>query len=831
MSTAAATIPNPVPEPTLRDLAHQAACDAKLNSFANAYARDPSKAALIATTFSKTFPADARLAKLCDNRLVNQMAFLMEVPGRAAQLTVLSCPFPTTKGDEAVFAGSLGDSLDVICPVTIRMRDVKGNVVTVAAVRSIPTSLNLAISTTDPLSEEAPPAADEEDAVIVAIPPGPDRIHIEISDPTDTPCIVLLPKIFPLSGGYGIPNETPLDINDLVDLKTIPGMPNLDEFHHWLECMKYGVVHLKNYSMHDTDTLFEFANIDSTQFHPPEANMVKRFTIAVNFLTPADQLYSSVITAVRASKEKALVDFGSKLTPRVQFTTPTKATGEPTSTPSVTPPNEDRYTAALNRMASAIIDQPAHAKTSTEREHDKEAKDHQHFYELLFASTPTVTNADDGTKEQQFIPAKLNREFIKVLKANTNSKATRLLQAVIEEVASEMNFTDNRFASASELKAELFDQPTTAAIRTANWEHKHTVLHPEGIKTHFAFHHLAPPRTWAAEYKTRMEGAMKITQQEQVGEASSRTLAKTTDLYHHGRMGSLADINGNIGNFFCLMNAIIQYDASNPPAVWLEIVEFDTTMRSAQARQWFEIHRNMKELMFNVAQEITSTIAGFVAVARNAKYKQAHEDGTPISPQIFAFAKQQGSTLRTNLQGTIVTMQAGPYKEAALTFKLFQPPEPAKKRAAQGETGTESPQSKQKTNGGTTTNNRTTKNPNTGNQTNRSATATQSTGQPGKKIFKNLSTDDTARLLHPGPIFPHPTKPNKFTLLCCRAAYEGKTCTYPTCMFFHFPENLADAVSEETKNKMVAWVKTQPNVEWLPEAATWASPAGNSTTQ
>ena len=84
------------------------------------------------------------------------MAFLMEVPGRAAQLAVLSCPFPTTKGTEAVFAGSPGDSLDIICLVTIRIRDVKGNVVTVAAVKSILTRLNLAISTSDPFSEEAP---------------------------------------------------------------------------------------------------------------------------------------------------------------------------------------------------------------------------------------------------------------------------------------------------------------------------------------------------------------------------------------------------------------------------------------------------------------------------------------------------------------------------------------------------------------------------------------------------------------------------------------------------------------------------------------------------
>ena len=123
MSINKATIPNPA-KVTFHNLAYQAACDAKLISFAEAYKHDPANIATIAETFSKDFSADTRLAKLCDNRLVNQMAFMMEVPGRSAQLAVLSCPFSTTKGTEAVFAGSLSDSMDILCPVTIRMRDV-----------------------------------------------------------------------------------------------------------------------------------------------------------------------------------------------------------------------------------------------------------------------------------------------------------------------------------------------------------------------------------------------------------------------------------------------------------------------------------------------------------------------------------------------------------------------------------------------------------------------------------------------------------------------------------------------------------------------------------
>jgi hypothetical protein len=85
--------------------------------------------------------------------------------------------------------------MDVICPVAIRMRDAKGQCITIASVKSIPTILNLVISSSDPLNEEAP--APKEGTI--AEPTGPDRLCLEISDPTDTPCITLLPKIFQLA--------------------------------------------------------------------------------------------------------------------------------------------------------------------------------------------------------------------------------------------------------------------------------------------------------------------------------------------------------------------------------------------------------------------------------------------------------------------------------------------------------------------------------------------------------------------------------------------------------------------------------------------------------
>ena len=88
-------------------------------------------------------------------------------------MATLSCPFPAVSHDnEEVFAGSLGDSMEFPCPVTIRMKDVRSDVVSVSESRALVTKYNLPTSTNNPLEEEGPPFPEGEDGT----PPGRDRI-------------------------------------------------------------------------------------------------------------------------------------------------------------------------------------------------------------------------------------------------------------------------------------------------------------------------------------------------------------------------------------------------------------------------------------------------------------------------------------------------------------------------------------------------------------------------------------------------------------------------------------------------------------------------------
>ncbi|KAI2504516.1 hypothetical protein MHU86_9921 [Fragilaria crotonensis] len=132
-----------------------------------------------------------------------------------------------------------------------------------------------------------------------------------------------------------------------------------------------------------------------------------------------------------------------------------------------------------------------------------------------------------------------------------------------------------------------------------------------------------------------------------------------------------------IGNFFGLMNVIIEFDRANPPLLWTEIAQYVQILRSGDGKGFTGRHRNIKEVMFNIGQDVQSIIAGFVSEARKTSYKAAVKMGNEISPLIFHMAQNQANELRSRFTLTVLAASAGTYKDASVVYKLFLP-EPAK---------------------------------------------------------------------------------------------------------------------------------------------------------
>jgi hypothetical protein len=822
------TMLNPTPPPTLREAAIQAAAAKNLESFSKAYTPNPTQAGYIAKAMSKACNQLARTTNVCNNGLVKQLCFIQA----NNKLAILSCPFPTQGPEgEAIIAGSLGDSFDVICPVTIRLRDARGLVISVVTPKSYAVEpLDLPISQSNPIEEEGPPPTDGTQPE----PAGPDRIKIVIKDPDVELCFAAIPKVFPLAAGYTIPvsDETKKPIT----IETPTPTTDLTEFELWFEAMKYGVFNLKNQSIHHHDTLFVYDQLEKSEFK--QDDLVSKFTTTVTYITQDDELYDRITANALSAKVNAINEFGSHQT--ITRTPPSSQDSVVSliESPIVAPqppvpiqPATD-FTTLIEGFAKAITDSSAKGSlTSAERERASEATETKAFYEILFASCHE-TLAEDGSTHKVFVKATLNPQFLKgVLKAIKSSKATKSMQTIMESTMTIMSVSSDRFAAQSNVIPNTYDLPLTAALRTGNWEHQHTVLHPEGIKTHFGLHHLAPPRTWSAAYITRQEGATMLTQQEQVEEDKSKLATKTSDLYHQGLMGNIAELNEAIGNFYALMHSIIVVRDESAPVIWHEIVSFDKILRSPEGKQWAKHHRNIKEVFFNVFQDIQSTIAGFVAEARKQGYKEAIMEGRSISPLIFTLPMHQGNELRKNLQGAVLMMQAGPYKETPLTFNLFQPapkvtePIPRKRELhPDNNTATQPSRSKPADEKPSLTSSMKPK------QVTMAPGTSYPTTQPlpGKTMFRlHKEHEDKRKLPQPGPIFPHPSKQGQYATMCLRSAYEDRTCSYTDCSHYHFPAKLS-AVPKEVKAKLKEWVSSQPNVSWSAGAAEkWANPEGN----
>jgi hypothetical protein len=338
---------------TMRDLAIQAATNAKLNIFAEAYEKNPAQAARIEANFAKTCSPITKFANTCDSGFVKQLFFVQP----NFKIAVISCPFATQNAEgEDIIAGSSGDALDVICPVSIRIKDSRGEVISICSSRVNADKFKLALSTSDPLEEEGPkPPAN---AVVMPEPAGPDRIKVDISDPTKQPCFVAIPKVFPLTLGYTILTNPPISVTNN------PNLPDVEPdsiLQTWYATIRYGCLHLDNYSIHAKDTLFVNDGLEKAEFTASNRSLASRCTVGVEFLTYDDKTYHDVIESMRNEKEKANFVFGTKLIANPAL----RASVQPPSPPPIQPRVDDAPTmdygmaALIDYFAKAINDSAA----------------------------------------------------------------------------------------------------------------------------------------------------------------------------------------------------------------------------------------------------------------------------------------------------------------------------------------------------------------------------------------------------------------------------------------------------------------------------------------
>ncbi|KAI2496253.1 hypothetical protein MHU86_18257 [Fragilaria crotonensis] len=280
--------------------------------------------------------------------------------------------------------------------------------------------------------------------------------------------------------------------------------------------------------------------------------------------------------------------------------------------------------------------------------------------------------------------------------------------------------------------------------------------------------------------------------------------------------------------FYGLMSVIIDFDRANPPLIWTEIAQYVQILRSGDGKGFTSRHRNIKEVMFNIGQDVQSIIAGFVSEARKTSYKAAVKAGNDISPLIFSMAQNQANELRSRFTLTVLAASAGTYKDVSVIYKLFMPEptkdEKDKKKREAGQDAYSNSSSSARNRPFATTgggNHNSGSSPQPTNRVTPNGSPTAAASLPGK--LSSFIHRRHHKVTPPGCNFPHPTRANQFTILCCRSAFEGRSCTIPTCAFYHFPNQLTQ-VPRDLKDKLKEWVSNHNLVSWHADAANWANP-------
>ena len=268
---------------SFRERAIHAATAAKLTSFAEAYDLNPTHVDKVNASFSKTCAPLTRFATLCDPTVVKQLVFVMP----SFKMQVLTCHFPTQGGrdnNEEVFAGSMGNSMEVFCPVTIRMKDECGDLLSICETRAEANAFQLPTSESNSLEEPAPPI-DNKLIDVEADVAGPDRIGIVLNVATKDPCFVAIPKVIPVTGGETVYSEFYDNVTTTPEMSIVPP----GSFAAiWDKAMRYGICKLDNLSLQAKDVLSQYENFSKDEFTSTNRKLVSSFTTIVTYLTLED---------------------------------------------------------------------------------------------------------------------------------------------------------------------------------------------------------------------------------------------------------------------------------------------------------------------------------------------------------------------------------------------------------------------------------------------------------------------------------------------------------------------------------------------------------------
>jgi hypothetical protein len=724
----------------------------KVSTFSGSFT-EPNQSAIKA--FAVQVPAEARKARLAQT---HGFCFV-DANGRLRKVSCLLWHF---KPDGSkLLVGSRGELVSHCVPISISGDPFSPNHFVSLASQEMATLMALphfTIGQRDPCQADPPDGVDTNR-----------EIHWPLPSEAECPVFSVFPTIFPLLEGIFLPDT----INLTNPLPTTWSDETPPKFVAWLRALKYIFDHNNGKSLHAFSKMFNADEIPMAAAYVG-LSFADAPTVSIAQLDFETDEYEAVLKSFKQARELAYL----RVSDSAIIPAPPNGGGNNGGD------NSNGLGSALAKSMGEIVENSK--LTGAERERKISQKDVIEQWRIM---TATVTDAN------VIEPGTLSKVFKEILLRQNKSLAVETYRKEYSDFLSTKraqhpnNFVYRQATHIEEVVTHVF----VTALQTFRWMGRGWIDAGAHIKTELCVAHFFPNPVKSAVFTDYVHAGQRVLQQEAIGEDKSKSDAKQSDLFYHGRISSLSDLISTICNLIVTFDFMLADMDSKPPFFLKPIRGLLDAIQGDSGRDWLNKHSAVDHLYVALAAEVQQMLLPFINLATNTSIRRSLKANQPLSLTHFVEARNICKSPMERVYGAITTGSLGHFREeTVLAFLVTPTSSPSKKHDSSGGTSSVIPPTKKAKNDKETPN--------------------RSSDSP-KDLTGFLKLTHYGRITWPAFLVVHPkTKENG--RLCAFHMFKGKSCNHgKDCRRVHISK-MSDLPPAE-RSKLTQYVNDTEGVEFV----------------
>jgi hypothetical protein len=233
---------------------------------------------------------------------------------------------------------------------------------------------------------------------------------------------------------------------------------------------------------------------------------------------------------------------------------------------------------------------------------------------------------------------------------------------------------------------EVVTHVFVSALQNFRWMGRGWIDASHTIKTELCVAHFFPNPVKSAAFTNYVHAGQRVLHQESMGEDKSKTDAKQSELFYHGRISSRSDLISTVCNLIVTFDFMIADMDSKPPFFLQSLEAMLDAIQGDSGRDWMEKHSQVDHLFVALAAEFQQILLPFINLATNTGIRRSLKSNQPLSYSHFVAAKNVGKSPMERVYDAITMGTLGTFRDqSTLTFLVSPESSPSKKHVSSDE--------------------------------------------------------------------------------------------------------------------------------------------------